>query len=93
MKAWRDGWNDIIGFQEGTAESYITLYEPIPEPAGSERHYPVETPPEVMQRVQRFAVAMKELRQQLLEEITLAETAVVNPLTDIKVGVFLYVWL
>ena len=86
MKAWRDGWADITGFQEGTAESYTTLYEPIPEPPGSERHDPVETPPEVMQRVQRFAVVVKELRQQLLEEIALAETAVVSPLTDIKVG-------
>lgn len=91
MKAWRDGWADITGFQEGTAETYVTLYEPIPEPAGSEGHDPVETPPEVMQRVQSFKSAMKGLRQQLLEEITLAETTVVDPLTDIKVGVPPYI--
>ncbi|RPB24338.1 hypothetical protein L211DRAFT_193221 [Terfezia boudieri ATCC MYA-4762] len=83
-KAWRDGWSDIITFQYGLSEGYVTLYEPIPMPDGSARRVPVATSRDVMERTEAFVKIMQELKADLLEEVKLVEKTVVDPLTDIK---------
>ncbi|KAF8460326.1 hypothetical protein BDZ91DRAFT_739567 [Kalaharituber pfeilii] len=83
-KAWRDAWSDIISFQTGSSESYVTVYQPIPASEDNTNYEPAETPPEVMQRVEKFGSLVKELRLELLEEIKLMERAVVEPLMDTK---------
>ena len=45
----------------------------------------METPPEIMERTERFSAYIKELKDELVEEVKLIDTIVVDPLLDIKV--------
>ena len=85
-KAWRDAWTDILSFQQGICETYTVVYQPVPTTDGEPRYIPVETPLDLMQKIEKYQAFLKDLRDELIEDVKLVEQTVIDPLSELKVS-------
>lgn len=84
-KAWRDAWMDILGTQQRLIHGFEAIYSPIVGvnedcPA----HEPVITPRYIMERTGKLHTAYDELRTDLLEEVAMVDTRIVNPAQEAR---------
>ena len=89
LKAWRDGWDDILRLQYNASEAFANLYKPIEglgnnanEP--SQRHVPEETPQHTMQRCLALQKMYSEMKADLQQELTMITNKVMRPVEESK---------
>lgn len=87
-KAWRDSWRDILGTQQRLISGFQSIYSPI---AGADDSYsghePLNTHARIMGRTNKLQGINVDLRNDLLEEIDMAETRIIKPATQAKDGI------
>jgi hypothetical protein len=87
-KAWRDSWRDILGTQQRLVHGFHTIYSPI---LGADDSYSgresASTPKRTMERTAKLQGLYDELRNDLLEEVDMAETRIIKPAMQAKDGI------
>ncbi|KAF1812486.1 SH3 domain signaling protein [Eremomyces bilateralis CBS 781.70] len=84
-KAWRDAWSDILMRQSAILAELEAIYKPIAAPdCSGQTHIPAETLEEQMGRTSTLKETYAELRQEMVEELQMVETRIVNPARETK---------
>ncbi|KAH8594114.1 hypothetical protein B0O99DRAFT_673254 [Bisporella sp. PMI_857] len=83
-KAWRDAWVSILGVQLNTATAFEELYQPIIGTSDDHRDDPVLTPQHIIDRASSLKDTFAELKTELLQEVILMDTRVIQPATQAK---------
>ena len=87
-KAWRDAWRDILGTQQRLMSGFQSIYSPIVGADDSYTgHEPLNTNARLMGRTTKLEELYIHLRNDLLEEVDLAETRIIQPATQAKEGI------
>jgi hypothetical protein len=56
----------------------------VPTTDGEPRYIPVETPLDLMQKIEKYQAFLKDLRDELIEDVKLVEQTVIDPLSELK---------
>jgi len=83
-KAWRDAWVSILGVQLGTATAFEELYDPIVGTSDGHRDEPILTDQSLVERIAKLKETYTELKTELLQEVILMDSRVIQPATDAK---------
>lgn len=87
-KAWRDAWRDILGTQQRLLSGFQSIYSPIVGADDSYAgHEPLNTNARIMGRTTKLQSLYVDLRNDLLEEVDLAEIRIIKPATQAKEGI------
>ncbi|KAK4503087.1 hypothetical protein PRZ48_006514 [Zasmidium cellare] len=85
LKAWRNGWDDILKLQYDASEAFANLYKPI-EPATypEQRRKPAETPQQYMQKCLALQKMYSDMKQDLQQEISMIDNKLIRPVDEAK---------
>ena len=85
LKAWREGWEDILKLQHDAVDAFVYLYKPI-EPTDDPEmtRVPNVTPQSYMQKCQALQNLYADVRADLAREIGLISTQLQHPAEEAK---------
>ncbi|RYP70468.1 hypothetical protein DL769_004957 [Monosporascus sp. CRB-8-3] len=83
-KSWRDSWVSLVHTQLGLVTEYEGLWDPIVGASDGHGKPAAPTPELQLQRTFKLREAYAELRTDLLEEIALIDSRIINPSTDVR---------
>ncbi|WPH03055.1 Hypothetical protein R9X50_00592900 [Acrodontium crateriforme] len=87
LKAWRDGWEDILKLQYDAAEAFTKLYQAIEPTADPEMtRTPTVTPQRYVQKCTALQNLYADVRADLVKEVALISTQLLRPVEDAKVS-------
>ena len=86
LKAWRDGWEDVLRLQYDSSEAFANLYKAIEPPSDPEisRHQPAQTPAKYMQKCLGLQKEYSDEKTDLAQEITLISSKCLRPAEEAK---------
>ncbi|EME84822.1 uncharacterized protein MYCFIDRAFT_98114, partial [Pseudocercospora fijiensis CIRAD86] len=85
LKAWRNGWDDILKLQYDASEAFATLYKPIePTSYPEQRHAPEATPQGQLQKCLALQKMYSETKTDLHQEISMIDNKLLRPVHEAK---------
>ncbi|RYP32158.1 hypothetical protein DL767_005394 [Monosporascus sp. MG133] len=83
-KSWRDSWVSLVHTQLGLVTEYEGLWDPVVGASDGHGKPAAPTPELQLQRTFKLREAYAELRTDLLEEVSLIDSRIINPTTDVR---------
>ncbi|KAF7196365.1 LAS seventeen-binding protein 3 [Pseudocercospora fuligena] len=85
LKAWRNGWDDILKLQYDASEAFATLYKPIePTSYPEQRNAPAATPQGQLQKCLALQKMYSETKTDLQQEISMIDNKLLRPVHEAK---------
>jgi amphiphysin len=83
-KSWRDSWASIAHTQLGLVSEYESLLDPIVAASDGHGREMAPTPELQLERTMRLREAYEELKTDLVEEISVIDSRIIQPVSDTR---------